>query len=319
MKDLLMKYYKDQECPVCLEKFKEKDMIVVCPECGTPYHKECYDKQGECINKQRHGSYFYTNSNIESLKKSFEKQNIKKDNLEIELESKLNSESEFISHQDSGEPVTRSGLFFITSEKFLREEKISGVSVKDWIYYLGSGVLSYLIKFRAIDKNKYSLTEFNFSAFFFKELYFFYRKMYLAGILFVLMRVIITLAIVIAFVPSGLLESIQNLVQTNGLLEFFNLRNGEVANSVLRQYILFLNQNPQVGNYMLFSNFVLQVIMGATASRIYRNISVRKIKSIDRRFYVSDANYKNILIKKGGVNRNLVWILGLILLFFFGF
>ncbi|MBP0979477.1 MAG: DUF2628 domain-containing protein [Oscillospiraceae bacterium] len=324
MKDLLMEYYKDQECPVCQEKFKEGDMIVVCPECGTPYHKECYNKQGECINKQRHGEYFYTNSNIESLKKSFERPEIKKDSSKSEIEyidcpscGETNNKENKIC-ESCGEPLdSRPKLIWFNSEKIISEEKISGISVKDWFYYLGSGALSYLVKFKAIDKNKYSLTEFNFSAFIFKELYFFYRKMYLAGILFCVLRLFIVAAILTAFLPAGLLQAIQNLVQTTGLLEFFNLQDSEIYSSIIRQYILFFNQNPQVQNYILFSQFVLQVIMGATASRIYRKMSIKKINSIDRKVYMSDADYKNILIKKGSVNSNLVWIIGLILLFLF--
>ena len=38
------------KCFSCGEVFKDGDDIVVCPECGTPYHRECYLKEGKCIN-----------------------------------------------------------------------------------------------------------------------------------------------------------------------------------------------------------------------------------------------------------------------------
>lgn len=41
-------------CPVCSEKFSEDDDIVVCPKCGAPYHRECYQKNGKCIFTELH-------------------------------------------------------------------------------------------------------------------------------------------------------------------------------------------------------------------------------------------------------------------------
>ena len=46
--------YKGQRCFSCGEEFKEGDDVVVCPECGTPYHRECYIKEGKCINTSLH-------------------------------------------------------------------------------------------------------------------------------------------------------------------------------------------------------------------------------------------------------------------------
>ena len=73
MEDILMNYYKDESCPVCSEKFKEGDDIVVCPECGTPYHRHCYNKTKRCINESKHGEYFYSNKKIKSIKESLNK------------------------------------------------------------------------------------------------------------------------------------------------------------------------------------------------------------------------------------------------------
>lgn len=49
-----MSKYLGQKCMVCKLKFNENDDIVVCPECGTPHHRECYIKTGECVNKTLH-------------------------------------------------------------------------------------------------------------------------------------------------------------------------------------------------------------------------------------------------------------------------
>ncbi len=46
--------YIGYECPACSRNFHADDDIVVCPECGTPHHRECYEKLGECFNKSKH-------------------------------------------------------------------------------------------------------------------------------------------------------------------------------------------------------------------------------------------------------------------------
>ena len=51
-----MATYTGAKCKVCQEPFKDGDDIVVCPDCGTPYHRECYKKAGKCINDELHES-----------------------------------------------------------------------------------------------------------------------------------------------------------------------------------------------------------------------------------------------------------------------
>ncbi len=51
-----MPNYTGCPCKVCQNIFKAEDDIVVCPECGTPYHRSCYTAKGTCINTELHAS-----------------------------------------------------------------------------------------------------------------------------------------------------------------------------------------------------------------------------------------------------------------------
>ena len=51
-----MASYNGAKCLICEKEFSESDDIVVCPQCGTPYHRECYFEKGECINNTLHES-----------------------------------------------------------------------------------------------------------------------------------------------------------------------------------------------------------------------------------------------------------------------
>jgi len=46
--------YKGIKCPVCEKLMLEDDDIVVCPECGAPYHRACYMEKGSCIFTELH-------------------------------------------------------------------------------------------------------------------------------------------------------------------------------------------------------------------------------------------------------------------------
>lgn len=50
--------YTNEQCPVCGKKFTDSDDIVVCPECGTPHHRQCYNDNGGCSNEGKHTEGF---------------------------------------------------------------------------------------------------------------------------------------------------------------------------------------------------------------------------------------------------------------------
>lgn len=51
--------YKGQICDGCGRIIEEDDDIVVCPECATPQHRECYNKNGTCVNADKHGDFVW--------------------------------------------------------------------------------------------------------------------------------------------------------------------------------------------------------------------------------------------------------------------
>ena len=42
------------KCPVCDKNFHANDDVVVCPVCGTPHHRKCYEELGHCCNEDKH-------------------------------------------------------------------------------------------------------------------------------------------------------------------------------------------------------------------------------------------------------------------------
>lgn len=50
--------YTGNLCDGCNKPLLEDEDIVVCPECATPQHRHCYDKEGKCVNAHLHGTDF---------------------------------------------------------------------------------------------------------------------------------------------------------------------------------------------------------------------------------------------------------------------
>ncbi len=50
--------YTNQICDGCGEIFTDDEDIVVCPECATPQHRECYKNHDGCVNAHKHSENF---------------------------------------------------------------------------------------------------------------------------------------------------------------------------------------------------------------------------------------------------------------------
>ena len=50
--------YTGNICDGCNELILDNEDIVVCPECGTPQHRQCYDKNNQCVNAHLHEENF---------------------------------------------------------------------------------------------------------------------------------------------------------------------------------------------------------------------------------------------------------------------
>lgn len=49
-----MNRYEGSVCSACEKVFTAEDDVVVCPVCGTPHHRECWNSTGSCTNAGKH-------------------------------------------------------------------------------------------------------------------------------------------------------------------------------------------------------------------------------------------------------------------------
>lgn len=187
--------YTGVQCPVCLKTFDDLSDVVVCPECGTPHHRECYEKNGGCINAAKHGTDFAWVSPI----KPAEEEPAKKE------EAPAPPVPSFITKEDApkngviGEMHTDNmGNQFPEYREIKGTEKIGDYTVDDYAQVIKKNVPRFMPKFMVMDRKKRKVS-WNWAAFLFGPFYLAYRKMYKPAILAFL---------VILFIPLVFLNSI---------------------------------------------------------------------------------------------------------------
>lgn len=166
--------FKNEKCAACGMKFFDDSDIVVCPECGTPYHRECWERIGACVHSAEHGSYEWKGENQE-LREHLE--NI--ESSENQKHENTNDGFEII-HVDSYDEYRE-----IMDKKLLEQQKdfdaIDGVTAQELLKFIGKNGYYYLPVFKDIRKNNKSL-KLNFAAFLMFPMHCFYRKMNLFGV-----------------------------------------------------------------------------------------------------------------------------------------
>ena len=166
--------FKNEKCAACGMKFFDDADIVVCPECGTPYHRECWERIGACVHSAEHGSYEWKGEKQE-LREHLE--NI--ESAENQKHENTNDGFEII-HVDSYDEYRE-----IMDKKLLEQQKdfdaIDGVTAQELLKFIGKNGYYYLPVFKDIRKNNKSL-KLNYAPFQKFPMHCFYRKMNLFGV-----------------------------------------------------------------------------------------------------------------------------------------
>ncbi len=207
-----MKSFLGSPCPYCGKNFAEGDDIVVCPECGTPHHRDCYKEHSACANEEKHSENFeWKGVFVPPVHKTEEKAaNPAETVLCFNCGSENPGNSRYCLKcgaplNEEKSPKDPAKLSF---EEFQREREriftealgsasFEGVSAKEAAVFIRSNVGYFLPRFAAFSKGAKFDT--NFSAFIFSYFYLFYRKMYGLGIA-------VFLATAILSIPTFLLD-----------------------------------------------------------------------------------------------------------------
>lgn len=194
-------FYDNKVCDGCSEVMLEGDDIVVCPECGTPQHRECYNKNNECVNAHLHAEGFDWREAHKADETPEPPSEEKPDNAEFagaQNEPPL-SNAEYSSREERPNtppmPEFRIDGVYIKGQTYDADEDLGGATVREVVTYTQINFKHY-IKRLVKNRNKKSFfLSWNWGAFFFGPAWFFYRKLYKLGIIFLALAVSATIAV----------------------------------------------------------------------------------------------------------------------------
>lgn len=219
--------YIGEKCSACGNEFTPDDDVVVCPDCGSPHHRECWKLENRCANEEYHadGIKWKRISKPVSSEESkicpvchfvnapddrrCERCGIDLDNFEV-----LGSEN-----TDNGRE-SFSGEEKITFEfaGFDPNEDMGGVTLKEVSDFVGTNTIYYIPIFKRMKDfgTKFTL---NIACLAFPSLYFANRKMWGWAVFAALFSVLMSLPLVILYMGnlSGVPDDIITMIDRNKL------------------------------------------------------------------------------------------------------
>ena len=289
-----MSIYNSCVCPVCKKQFKDGDDIVVCPECGTPHHRECYDSIHHCANADllKEGYDFYK-ENIES-EKSDEKKASKNSGgyyippvsfgTSINIGDDPDPGTGNIPNTDSnedGNPIFSSVQipmqpnFTVNSPYENDKDTIDGQSIADVAITVRTNTQPFIKKFKKMEKTK-NKASWNWCAFIFGPYYYFFRKMYKQGILFFCITLAIDYArsfFITKFSPETV-KILNNMIQNAYSGKSYDPNSLATASDYATALKI---------SFISFAiSLLIRIIFAVFSDCIYKNTVVSIIKSVDR-------------------------------------
>ena len=171
-------------CPLCKQAFKESDDVVVCPDCGTPHHRECWLENGECLRVDKHG----LNEPIEVEFKDVETEK-DSDNTENNAQSIAyigDTNNEFNPENNESEPAQKivQDIMDRLNNSTQEEVLIDNHKLSHFVAAIGKNQDYYVPRFMLFEKVKKAFS-WNIAGFFVPLAWTLYRKMYkLAALVF---------------------------------------------------------------------------------------------------------------------------------------
>lgn len=326
-----MEYY-NYRCPVCEKDFDKDSDIVVCPECGTPHHRECYEEIGHCFFGDKHKEDFYYKSYIEEKTKENEKlicpvcgsenekdsrfcqqcgvatQNYAAYDRHSEEENKeqdapysppSDTESPFTHHTP---PPNYTTFTFDPMGGLKAEDEIGeGVTVGECAKFVKTSTPFYSRLFHQI--HTIGRSRFSFSGFIFSGGWLLYRKMYKLG---ALITALLALFIITdLYITTFYSELIIQLNQVSQSSFWF----AQAENTItLQEFIMSLDTEDItvliIGYLAEMGHLAIRVLCGIFGNRWYRKHCLKKITSI-KSAADSKETADSQLQTKGGVNTAL--------------
>ncbi|MGI5894403.1 MAG: RING finger protein [Candidatus Merdivicinus sp.] len=305
--------YKGIACPHCGKEFKETDEILICPDCGAPYHRACIQELGQCKFTDLHkkGESWQPPQKAPHEEESKYDSHISMrcsrcgtvnspDKLFCEVcgtplnheEAEENSgqQSSQNSQQWQNQTANPQAQFrqmaynpYTTPFGGLDpDEEIDGIPVKDLAIYTGQNSHYFLPKFKDMSARGKKVS-WNWAAFFLDSYYLFYRKLWGLGILVAVISLILS-------IPNSLLLYATLYAQLDLTVPFSEAT---------------LDMLYTLNNFFYILSLALKLSVAAFSNYAYKRKVFQNVEKI-RAEKGNSPEYTTILTEKGGVSIKVI-------------
>ena len=302
------KYY-GCPCEGCGKPLTLQDDIVVCPDCGAPYHRVCYEKLGQCIHRPAHAAGYewkfpYEESQLRTCpacgERTLRSESVCRccgaalppegaqepaDRADSDEHSEEFDYSTFYRQfQETGAPQV-DPLRQTYQAAFGKEEVMDGIPCKDWADFIGPASPAYLSAYCRMQLS-HTKTSMSFSAMLFGPFYFFYRK---------------------AWKPAFGFLAAELLLAAPTFIEMLQLSGSALAPAMSASALTVFARVCSV------LSFVLMLVRGMYGKWLYRKSAADHIRRIQSEF--PDAQQRQAVLRaQGGVSLGAVLLCMLLLM-----
>lgn len=289
-----MFYYEGLSCPVCQKPFQSEDDIVVCPQCGLPHHRDCWQSIGRCFADDQHGTAQqwrrdrdqastspdnHSSASSEQVCPHCQTKNVKYAEFCTRCGRSLTAE-DWHSAEPKAPYVGEYSPYGQPYERYSSFERIGESNAADLAAVIGNNSHYYIERFRRIEQT--GSGGWNWAAFILAPIWLFYRKQYKLGILYFLLQLLSNVATSIVYAPV-------QAATTNSAAE-------AALTEMMQNPIFFLAAT------LSFIYLALQILLGLRANHFYLHHCEKKI--IGERTKVPDLSAAE-LATIGGVSAGL--------------
>ena len=292
----------EKKCQICGGYLFDDDDIVVCPICGAPHHRDCYNSVGHCGDEDKHGTPLQYDKQIKK-EETHNENNESTDRIICPNCGKLCKREDKFCPNCSAPLGTNSnrnmgnapfGVPFGNSFVIGPQDPCGGVDPKadlgkgvkarEAADFVGIGSQRYRPLFSKFAKG-FAKTSWNWAGFIFPAAWMFYRKMYFKAT-----------AIFIALLATSLCS----FPLSNAISEILpaNFTNADLAT------LDFLSGKLLAPTIVLLIaaavSLAIRILIAMFGDRIYKSHCIDKISEIKNNSEIDDE--KTEIVKKGGTN-----------------
>ena len=294
------KYY-GCPCEGCGKPLTLQDDIVVCPDCGAPYHRSCYEKLGVCVHKAAHGTGYewkfpYEENQLRTCPACGERTLRGEEKCRC-CGAVLPPEGQEPSPApgNAAEDFDYSQMYRqfeaaadpekqVFEAAFGRDARMDGIARQDWVDFIGPAAPAYLAAYSRMQL-QHSKVSMSFSALLFGPFYFFYRK---------------------AWKPAFGFLAAELLLAAPTFIEMLQLSGSTLAPQMSASALTILARLCSA------LSFVLMLVRGLYGKWFYRKSAAGRIRRIQAEF--PDAGQRQAVLRaQGGVSIGAVFLCILLL------